>query len=134
MDVRTRSPRAAMTALPLAFAIVASLAVWFGASASMAADCDADRGKNGTTVVDGTSGDDACIAGGNGADDLRGKGGDDFLVGGRGPDRIRGGPGDDILRGGQGPDRFVCGPGDDVVMNSRDTGTDSIDESCETVV
>jgi Ca2+-binding RTX toxin-like protein len=134
MELGTRISRTSLVPVVLAFVIVASLALWSGARTSRAADCDANRGHNGTTTVEGTSGDDRCVAGGNGPDLLMGKGGDDFMVAGRGPDRLRGGPGDDVLRGGQGPDRFVCGPGDDVVMNSRSTGTDSIDDSCETVL
>ena len=134
MELRTRTSRRSITAVALASTIVASLGLWSAARASSAASCNPNTGENGATSVIGTSKDDRCIAGGNGADDLRGKGGDDFLVGGRGPDRLRGGPGDDILRGGQGPDRFMCGPGDDTVMNSRSTGSDSIDPSCETVI
>jgi len=112
--------------------LVASLGISIGAI-STAASCDALTGENGATSVAGTPKDDACVAGGNGPDVLRGKGGDDVLVGGRGPDRLRGGGGDDLLRGGQGPDRFHCGPGHDVVMNSRATGSDSIAPSCEEI-
>jgi Ca2+-binding RTX toxin-like protein len=99
----------------------------------IASSCDADAGQNGVTTVAGTSRSDVCLAGGNGPDTIRGKGGNDVLVGGRGPDLLRGGGGDDILRGGQGPDIFVCGPGFDIVYNHRGTGTDRIDPSCEVV-
>ena len=89
---------------------------------------------NGPTVLDGTPGKDACLAGGNGQDIIKGKGGRDLLVGGRGPDKLRGGPGNDVLRGGQGPDTFICGPGRDIVHNNRATGADVIDRSCEMVL
>jgi Ca2+-binding RTX toxin-like protein len=119
----------------IGFALTAVLAlslfVWPRGSAFASVTCDANAGENGPTVLDGTSGNDACIAGGNGPDILKGKGGDDLVVGGRGPDKLRGGPGDDVLKGGQGPDIFICGPGQDVVFNNRATAADVIDASCE---
>jgi len=119
----------------IGFVLTAVLALflfaWPGGAAFAEDACDANTGENGPTVLDGTSRDDACIAGGNGPDILKGKGGDDLIVGGRGPDKLRGGPGDDVLKGGQGPDIFICGPGRDVVFNNRATAADVIDASCE---
>jgi hypothetical protein len=89
--------------------------------------------SNGTAVVVGTSGDDRCLVGANGADVVRGRGGDDRVIGNHGPDRLIGGPGDDRLWGGRGPDTFLCGPGFDRVYNRRSTGADFVDPSCEIV-
>jgi hypothetical protein len=125
------------TTVVVGFALVSILALflfaWARGPAFAGEPCDANAGENGPTLLDGTPHDDPCLAGGNGPDIIKGKGGDDLLVGGRGPDKLRGGPADDVLRGGQGPDIFICGPGKDVVHNNRSTGADVIDESCEKV-
>jgi len=121
-------------AIGVSFALIVALSAFLAVGLASAGEgCSANTGENGATWLDGTTGDDPCIAGGNGPDVLKGKGGDDFLVGGRGPDTIRGGRGDDVLRGGQGPDTFNCGPGNDTVFNHRSTAADTIDGSCERV-
>jgi Ca2+-binding RTX toxin-like protein len=122
------------TAALVVLAVIALAAiVTTGPSASAGDSCDANDGPNAPTLVSGTVGDDACLAGGNGPDIIHAKSGDDTLVGGRGPDILKGGKGRDVLRGGQGPDTFVCGPGHDVVHNNRATAADVIDASCEEV-
>jgi Ca2+-binding RTX toxin-like protein len=131
-SIRGRRVTAASFGIVLIGILVMSLLVWPRGPA-VAGVCNANTGENGPTVLDGTSGDDACLAGGNGPDILKGKGGDDLLVGGRNFDKLRGGPGDDVLKGGKGPDIFICGPGIDVVFNNRATAGDAIDDSCEDV-
>lgn len=133
MELGRRTSRRWLAFLAAAALVAAMLPLLSGALASAATKCTANTGENGATWVDGTSGNDRCIAGGNGPDVLKGKGGKDRIVGGRGPDKLRGGPGNDLLRGGQGPDTFYCGPGQDIVVNNRSTGADYIDASCETV-
>lgn len=130
---RGRRATAASIRIVLMGVLVLCVLVWPRGPAIAGPTCDANTGPNGPSVLDGTPGDDACIAGGNGPDILKGKGGDDLLVGGRNFDKLRGGPGDDVLRGGPGPDIFICGPGNDVVFNNRATAADVIDDSCEIV-
>jgi Ca2+-binding RTX toxin-like protein len=131
--VRGRPATVVAIGAALVAVLMLSLLVWPRGAAFAGATCDANTGENAPTILDGTSGDDACIAGGNGPDILKGKGGDDLLVGGRAPDKLRGGGGNDVLRGGQGPDIFICGPGSDLVFNFRATAADVIDDSCEVV-
>jgi Ca2+-binding RTX toxin-like protein len=133
MSISGRRATAESFGIVLVGFLVMCLLVWPRGAAFAGPTCDANTGENGHTVIDGTPGDDACIAGGNGPDILKGKGGDDLLVGGRNFDRLRGGPGDDVLKGGKGPDIFICGPGNDVVLNNRATAGDVIDDSCELV-
>src|SRR3990172_3237583 len=61
----------------IGFALTAVLALflfaWPGGAAFAEDACDANTGENGPTVLDGTSRDDACIAGGNGPDILEGR-------------------------------------------------------------
>lgn len=132
-QLRERRVETPLAGLALMSILVLCLFIWSRGPATAAEPCDANTGENGPTILDGTPGNDACIAGGNGPDILKGKGGKDLLVGGRGPDKLRGGPANDVLRGGQGPDIFICGPGNDVVHNNRATAADVIDDSCETV-
>lgn len=127
-----RASAASIGVVLLTAVLVMCLLVW-PRDAAFGAPCNANTGENAPSVIDGTPEDDACIAGGNGPDILKGKGGDDLLVGGRNFDKLRGGPGDDDLKGGQGPDIFICGPGNDVVFNNRSTAGDVIDDSCEVV-
>lgn len=54
------------------------------------------------------------IISGYGADELRGRGGDDYLDGGSGNDRLYGGAGNDWLDGGRGSDRMSGGTGNDI--------------------
>jgi Ca2+-binding RTX toxin-like protein len=132
-SVRGRSAMEVSIGVALIAILMMSLLVLPRGAALGGPTCDANTGANAPSVLDGTSGDDACIAGGNGPDILKGKGGSDLLVGGRGPDKLRGGPGNDVIKGGQGPDIFICGPGSDLVFNNRATAADVIDDSCEVV-
>jgi hypothetical protein len=136
VDRTEGGPRSAAVRMAIALTTVLMVGVVVLPYVTAAADdvvCDANTGENGPTILDGTPRNDACLAGGNGPDIIKGKGGNDLLVGGRGPDKLRGGPGNDRLRGGQGPDIFICGPGYDIVFNNRSTGADVIDPSCEEV-
>jgi hypothetical protein len=65
------------------------------------------------------------LYGGNGADTMRGEGGDDALYGGNGDDTIGGGPGGDIVQGDYGNDTLNTGTGSDRV-NARDGQKDFI--------
>ena len=75
------------------------------------------------------------FGGGNAADRISGRAGDDFLYGNNGVDRLTGGRGADSLTGGGGADRFLYVSALDSVATRRDMildfqpGTDSIDLS-----
>lgn len=91
-------------------------------------------------IVNGTSGDDALLSGGEGGDSiygyagndrLEGMGGNDKLYGHEGDDRLVGGDGDDylagqegndIVEGGAGNDFLGSGPGNDMLTGG--SGTD----------
>ncbi len=66
----------------------------------------------------GTSEDDT-LQGGDGNDELRGRGGDDDLRGGRGDDVLRGDDGDDELRGGEDDDILRGDDGNDILRGGR---------------
>jgi hypothetical protein len=92
------------------------------------ADC-----PSGTTVIEGTAGDDwlvgtagdDCIIGYGGNDELWGMEGNDVLVGGPGDDKILGFAGDDLILGGPGADTLVGGAGRDRIEGGL--GDDSIE-------
>ena len=93
---------------------------------------DVIRGGNVANSIFGRGGDDT-IDGRAGNDVLRGEGGGDTLLGGAGNDRLFGGAGSDLLegqsgndvaRGGAGNDRIGGGGGHDVLFG--DSGNDSI--------
>ncbi|WP_422463575.1 calcium-binding protein [Endozoicomonas sp. ALB115] len=80
-------------------------------------------------TLEGTTGDDASLAGTvqndlvkgfNGDDQLLGNAGNDRLEGSNGADTLNGGAGNDLLIGGRGNDTYVinAGGGQDVIVNS----------------
>ena len=84
---------------------------------------DQIRGGNGPQQILGRGGDDR-IRGGSHRDDISAGAGNDRVFGARGDDLLRGqggrdylngGPGDDGIYGGSGDDRLVGGPGDDLL-------------------
>jgi Ca2+-binding RTX toxin-like protein len=77
-------------------------------------DADAIRARGGDDTVSGRKLSD-CLYGGGGNDVLRGKGGEDQLRGGGGDDELRGGAGGDRLLGGRGDDVLRGGGGADTV-------------------
>ncbi len=64
-------------------------------------------------VVNGTTGNDSLLGGGNGNDSLTGLAGNDALFGRFGSDRLDGGAGLDSLTGGLGADTLTGGDGND---------------------
>jgi hypothetical protein len=96
---------------------------------------DGQRGENDTIAADVEG-----IAGGRGADRLRGNSHENRLVGGRGNDRLSGGAGYDRIDGGPGDDGVVardgtidavhCGSGRD---HARLDGLDFFNGGCEKV-
>lgn len=75
------------------------------------------------------------ILGGSADDTLNGNAGNDILHGGAGNDTLKGGDGNDLLMGGAGADRMEGGLGDDIywldnigdnVVESSNSGTDTI--------
>lgn len=85
---------------------------------------DPTQGDLGTETVSGTTGDDARLDGGNGADvingdagndRIRGLGNDDAINGGDGNDTIFAEAGNDIVIGGAGNDMIFGGTGDDLL-------------------
>jgi len=90
---------------------------------------------NGSSRIDGTSGDDSLVGtpasdtifGYAGNDTIDGGAGDDFLSGNEGNDSVSGGAGNDVVSGREGNDTVLGGVGDDVVsgmngMNTLDGG------------
>ena len=87
-------------------------------------DNDTLTGGLGSDTIDGGDGNDTLIGGlntsfgpqpGDGADILRGEGGNDVIRGGDGDDLLEGGDGDDNLRGDAGSDIMDGGAGEDFV-------------------
>lgn len=92
--------------------------------------------------VHGSSGDDTLIGssatweefwGNDGADVVRGKGGDDYFKGGRGADRMYGGSGYDHFFRTIGKDRIDGGPGRDLIDWEGNTHGVTIDVAAGTV-
>jgi Ca2+-binding RTX toxin-like protein len=81
-------------------------------------------GGEGDDFIKGGQGADG-IDGGAGADDLNGSDGDDIILGGDGDDEIFGDAGADALVGGAGDDTLVGGAGDDMI-DASDGGRNSI--------
>ena len=79
-------------------------------------------------VLHGRGGDDD-LRGARNADLLIGGEGDDTLYGGAGKDVLDGGVGDDTLVGGSGADKFYGGVGDDIIYGHdwKDSGNNSPD-------
>ena len=108
------------------------------------------KGTNGDDVIAGLGGNDAIqggsgldtICGGTGSDTLRGDNGNDALFGGAGNDTLRGDNGNDALFGGAGADVLRGDAGNDGLVGGTgtpdscqgDTGTDTADTSCETII
>ncbi|MEM7057939.1 MAG: hypothetical protein AAF557_10160 [Pseudomonadota bacterium] len=67
------------------------------------------------------------IAGGAGANSLRGDGGDDLIFGGSDNDRLMGDAGNDVLVGGLGNDRLAINSGTDLAIGG--TGSDTYEVS-----
>lgn len=82
----------------------------------------ANQTRSGTSSAD-------FIEGGRGNDTLNGSGGADALVGGQGNDRLNGGSGADLMFGGSGDDTYVVDNVEDVVMESANSGVDTIESS-----
>ncbi|MEQ5837732.1 calcium-binding protein [Marinobacter sp. NFXS9] len=78
-------------------------------------------------TITGSSGDDASLSGGSGADLVQGFNGNDSLVGADGNDRLEGGNGHDVLKGGLGADTLIGGRGDDTYQFCAGDGQDVID-------
>ena len=93
---------------------------------------DEIRGQNGVDVLSGGSGDDF-INGGNDIDTINGGPGADEIIGGPGNDILNGDGGSDDIEGGSGDDEMAGGPGGGDSCNGQ-SGTDTADASCETVV
>lgn len=92
-------------------------------------------GLNLSNVIDsgnGGSGNDL-ILGGTNADTITGGDGDDCILGGDGSDDLDGGSGNDILLGGNDDDTLTgnTGSSDECYGES---GTDTLDASCETQI
>ena len=93
---------------------------------------DEIRGQNGVDLLIGGSGDDF-ISGGNDIDTINGGPGADEIIGGPGNDILNGDGGSDDIEGGSGDDDMIGGPGSGDSCNGQ-SGTDTADVSCETVV
>ena len=93
---------------------------------------DEIRGQNGVDLLSGGSGDDF-VSGGNDADTINGGPGGDEIIGGPGNDILNGDGGSDDIEGGSGDDAMVGGSGGGDSCNGQ-SGTDTADASCETVV
>ncbi len=74
-------------------------------------------GNDGANILKGGGGNDN-IEGGVGIDSLYGEGGDDVVNGGDGADKLFGGDGNDSLVGGTGKDVFDAGDGNDNLYNN----------------
>ncbi len=72
------------------------------------------RGMGGDDVIDGRGGDDK-LEGNDGNDKINGGAGDDILYGGSGDDELSGGDGNDRLYAGGGDDVFIMGQGKDLL-------------------
>jgi Ca2+-binding RTX toxin-like protein len=86
-------------------------------------------------IIFGTDNDDY-FTGGAGEDDFEGGGGKDILEGGGGNDTLKGGNGNDTLNGGADSDQLAGGQGNDIyyvddandfVIESMDSGNDTIE-------
>ncbi len=80
------------------------------------------------------------IYGGNGNDNIRGLGGEDYIEGNAGNDRIRGNDGNDTIYGQEGEDRLSGGRGNDLLFGGTqgdelwgDQGNDTLygNEECD---
>lgn len=91
-------------------------------SSFIVVDNASNQTRSGTSSAD-------FIEGGCGNDTLNGSGGADALVGGQGNDRLNGGSGADLMLGGSGDDTYVVDNIEDVVMESANSGVDTIESS-----
>lgn len=80
---------------------------------------EGDRWAAAMRVIEGTNGDDR-LRGGDGDDQLSGKGGNDRLFGEDGDDLLSGGAGDDRLEGDDGRDTLRGGAGNDQLRGDDD--------------
>ena len=101
-----------------------------GVSAAVTVTVDAGctiTGTAGSTVIEGTDGDDViCVADPDDWDAFHvidAKAGDDVIIGGDGVDWIYGGAGEDVVYGRDGADRIDGGAGVDTIHGGRDFDT-----------
>ncbi|MCC1491842.1 hypothetical protein [Cognatishimia sp. F0-27] len=127
----------------LSFAFVASaatvdLAAGTASSATTGADMlEQIEGVIGSALGDTLQGADAVanrIVGGDGADELSGRGGEDTLLGGDGNDSIDGDAEADNISGGAGNDTLNGGTGNDYLIGAGDNDTLRGDEGSDTLV
>lgn len=111
---------------------------------------DVITGGNARDMIDGGDGNDLIsgqgspdeIDGGSGADTINGGDGNDVVNGGAGADTINGGAGNDNLMGDAGSDIVRGGPDNDDLSGGSSagdvcdgqSGTDTVDATCETIV
>jgi Ca2+-binding RTX toxin-like protein len=84
---------------------------------------DTTMGGDGNDDINGRGGDNI-IRGGDGADIVGTEGGNDYLSGGAGNDELWSGTGDDTLIGGTGHDQLYAGAGNDTLRGQD--GTDNL--------
>ncbi|MCU0953118.1 MAG: Ig-like domain-containing protein [Hyphomicrobium sp.] len=82
-------------------------------------------------LLSGTDGNDVLIAAAvttsfSSGSDMSGGAGDDELQGGSGDDVLDGGSGTDVMSGGRGDDRYVVDTSADVVLESANSGIDTV--------
>ncbi|MBD3884310.1 cadherin domain-containing protein [Phormidium tenue FACHB-886] len=81
---------------------------------------------SGNVTIQGSDTLDDRLSGGSGDDSLSGAVGNDQLIGHDGSDRLDGGAGDDTMTGGSGSDTYWVDSAGDVVVETGDTGFDTV--------